>query len=681
MVLMAIIGGVRGFSSIPYWDMWEGTLNFAIKAVDGDWSIWWAQHNEHRIVLSRLLFWADIHWFGGLSISLVVENYLIVGLSSIVLCRILCAYNTNTLDKYSKLFIGCFIVGWLFQWIQSQNFIWGFQSQFLLVQLLPLCAFFFLSKSDLKSSLFEKNFLIACLMGVLSVGTMANGLIVLPMMFIYEFFFRQSKGRLGVIAFLVFFTSYFYLVDYKSPTGHGSIFWAVRHDPFGLIEYALIYIGSPFHYLAHGLLTPYVSILFGGIFIILYGSLFIRSITSFKDNPLSSALFFYIAFIVCTAFVTGGGRLIFGVQQALESRYTTPAIMAWAVLLILYSPYIPPVIKKIGWLGNLLVVFCCLAIASIQLKALDSQEQSHFSKEVAALGLSMGISDPDRITAIYPSAQGALDIARVAQHNHFAFFNIEPYRSVSNLLSYDPFNKDLPQCEGFIDVIETVKGSSNYARLGGWIFNQGSGSSPKTIEFLNQNNLVIGYAIVGGYRPDLERAVNPKAIRSGFEGYIELSKMGNTVLLRGLEGVCKTNPLPIPIYPFTATETLPSANKTQVMKNQIRAGNQWTGTDFEHSKFKDMLVYGSYIAGDADTGSIEIVVKPGDKLFYRSGPTSGKQILEIPDRSIAVVLPDAQKWTLLEFNGVPNANRHEILIKMTDNGSGWGEWSSIAVNK
>jgi hypothetical protein len=681
MIFLAIAGGIRGYSSIPYWDMWEGALNFVIKASDGDWSVWWAQHNEHRIVLSRLLFWADINWFGGLSISLIAENFLIVGMSATVLWRVLYTYTTYSLDRSSRILIACFITGWLFQWMQSQNFIWGFQSQFLLVQLLPLCAFFYLSKSISRSRLFEPNFLLACLMGVLSVGTMANGLIVLPMMFVYQFFYRQSKSKLGVIAFLATVTAYFYLIDYKSPSSHSSILETVKHDPIGFIQYALIYIGSPFHYLSHGWLTPYLSLFFGAVFIILYGAFFARCARSFKNNPLRLALIFYIAFIICTALVTGGGRLVFGLQQALESRYTTPAIMAWAALIILFSPYLSSIVKKFGWIVKLPILLLCLAMISLQLRALDPQVQYHFLKRVAALGLSMGIPDPDRITAIYPSAQGALDIAKVAQQNNLAFFNTEPYRSASKLFDYASSNKDLPQCEGFIDGIETVKESSNYARLSGWVFNPALGSQPTTIKFLNQNNLVVGYAIVGGYRPDLQKAIDPRAIRAGFEGYVDLSMMGQMVSLQDFDGLCATKLLPIPIQPFATTETLPDTKKTQVTKDRVRARNQWIGSDFERSQYEGMVVYGSYINSDADTGSIEMTIKPGDKLFYRSGPTYGKQILEIPGKNIAVVLPVAQKWTLLDFNGLSNSKGNEVVIKMTDKGSSWGEWSSIAVNK
>ena len=78
MATLAIIGGIKGYSSIPYWDMWDSTVNFNIRLAQGDYSVWWAQHNEHRIVLSKILFWMDQYFFGGLSTFLIITNYLLV---------------------------------------------------------------------------------------------------------------------------------------------------------------------------------------------------------------------------------------------------------------------------------------------------------------------------------------------------------------------------------------------------------------------------------------------------------------------------------------------------------------------------------------------------------------------------------------------------------------------------
>jgi hypothetical protein len=679
MVLISICGGVRGYSPIPYWDMWDGTLNFVIKVSDGDWGAWWAQHNEHRIILSRLLFWADINWFGGLGISLIVANYFIVGASAFVLFRILHAYACKEINKDLQFVIGFFIVGWLFQWMQSQNFVWGFQSQFLLVQLLPLCSFYYLSKSISFNSAGRGTFSIACLFGLLSVGTMANGVIVLPMMVIYAILYRQTKFRIATLSALTFFSSYLYLVDYVSPGGHGSLFKTITDNPIGLAEYALTYLGSPFHYLARGLMKGLVAPMAGFIFITLYVVLIKKSFASIQNNPLKFALIFFIAFIVATATLTGGGRLLFGVQQALDSRYTTPAIMAWATLLILYSPAIPALMSKAGKLGVFLLICFCLAIFTLQFKALGSESQLNFSKQVAGLALAMGIPDSDRIAAVYPSAEGALGISAIAKQKKLSFFAIEPYISAGKPLGDSFIGDNLEECIGYVDSVDLLKGQLKFGRVSGWIFNPKSQSTPESIAFLNQNNKVVGYAVVGSRRLDVKKSINSSAVRTGFEGYINLNYGGGPITIHGSNGSCLTKPLILPIKPFIAFEDNPSPEKTEISVSKVRQANQWRGADFDRSEFKGMSVYGSYINSDADIGAIELIIRPGDKLFYRSGPTSGSQILEVPGKNISAILPKAQNWTVLEFNGLSGPNGGDVLIRIEDKGANWGEWSAIAI--
>lgn len=682
IVALSICGGVRGYSPIPYWDMWDGTLNFAVKVSDGDWTAWWAQHNEHRIVLSRMLFWADINWFGGLSILLIIANYCIVGLSAFVLVQILHAYSNNAINRNYQLILSFFIIGWVFQWMQSQNFVWGFQSQFLLVQLLPLCAFYFLYKSTTAPLIFVGSapFWIACLFGLLSVGTMANGLIVLPMMLVYVILLRQPRARIAILAALTFFSSYFYLVDYVSPGGHGSLFKTIAHDPIGLAKYALTYLGSPFHYLARGLMKGLVAPMAGFVFIALYFTSITKSLSSIQKNPLKFALIFYIAFIVATAVATGGGRLLFGVQQALDSRYTTPAIMAWATLFILYSPNIPTLMRKAGKLGAFLFIVFCLAIFALQFKALGSESQLNFSKQVAGLALAMGIQDSDRISAVYPFAESALTISGVAKEKKLSFFAIEPYASASKPLGDRLITDNLVECIGHIDAVHLIKGQTKFGRVSGWIFNPKTQSTPESIEFINQTNEVVGYAVVGSGRRDLKKAVSSSAARAGFEGYIDL-KQGSVgpITIYGKSGACLTQPLTLPNTLFVAFEDEPSLDKTKIAVNNVREGSQWRGTDFYRSEFKGMSVYGSFINSDADMGAIELIIRPGDKLFYRSGPTSGAQELEIIGQNVSVILPRAEKWTALEFNNLLNSGRPSALIRITDRGSSWGEWSAIAV--
>ncbi len=78
MVVLAAIGCARAYTPIPMWDMWDGTVGFLNQLGDGNDSVWWGQFNEHRIVLSRVLFWIDARCFGSKLVFLFVTNYLLV---------------------------------------------------------------------------------------------------------------------------------------------------------------------------------------------------------------------------------------------------------------------------------------------------------------------------------------------------------------------------------------------------------------------------------------------------------------------------------------------------------------------------------------------------------------------------------------------------------------------------
>jgi hypothetical protein len=59
MAGLAVAGVCRAYSPVPFSDMWDGYLHFFMQVSDGDSGAWWRQHNEHRIVLARLLFWIN----------------------------------------------------------------------------------------------------------------------------------------------------------------------------------------------------------------------------------------------------------------------------------------------------------------------------------------------------------------------------------------------------------------------------------------------------------------------------------------------------------------------------------------------------------------------------------------------------------------------------------------------
>jgi len=129
---------------------------------------------------------------------------------------------------------------------------------------------------------------------------------------------------------------------------------------------------------------------------------------------------------------------------------------------------------------------------------------------------------------------------------------------------------------------------------------------------------------------------------------------------------------------FSYKTATPAADQVTIDSSAILPGNEWTGADSFHSNLCSLglRIYGSHIRGDSDTGSISLRLKRGDRLLYRSGPTGGRQILEIAGQR-PVVLPVAIDWVALDFSS-PNLP-DPFVAKLTDKGDKWGEWSAIAV--
>jgi hypothetical protein len=124
------------YSPIPVWDMWEGYLGFYERASDGDWSVWWSQHNEHRIFLGRLLFWADIHWFRGASIFLLAADYVLLAVIAAMFWQMLGERLPGAKFIVARILLGLFISAWLFLLCQGENLTWAFQGQFFFAFLL-----------------------------------------------------------------------------------------------------------------------------------------------------------------------------------------------------------------------------------------------------------------------------------------------------------------------------------------------------------------------------------------------------------------------------------------------------------------------------------------------------------------------------------------------------------------
>ena len=335
-----------------------------------------------------------------------------------------------------------FIVIWLFSYIQKQNINWGFQSQFFLAYLLPLISLYYLQKSFLDKKVIGSYFLLSCLFSVFSVFTMANGMLILILNFFYAVFLKFTKKRIIVLFSLLLIFCSLYLLTYSSPIGsHSTFFNSIKSNPVGMLEYSLQYLGGPFYrFFGKGDFGEFIAISFG-LFLIASSIYFtINAFLSNRNNKyLIIALSFFIFYVVGAAILTSGGRVVFSPYHAFTSRYTTPGLMAWLALFLIYFQFVKfsyPVFK-----AKLQVMFIILVVLMIprQLKVFTSTSDELFEKKVAALALELRINDLEQFKHVYHSPERLLNLTKDSFDQNLSFFGYAPYKDLFEV-SLEPFS-------------------------------------------------------------------------------------------------------------------------------------------------------------------------------------------------------------------------------------------------
>jgi hypothetical protein len=670
-IAFAIVGGIQAYSPVPFWDMWDGYLEFYMKVSAGDLSSWWAQHNEHRIILARIFFWIDLFFFQGEVWFLIIINYILICITAVIYSL---AWNEHSSNKYK--FFNYFIISWLFSWSQNENLIWGFESQFILAQLLPLTAFYMLHKSVVSEKYSVEYFWGAVIFGVLALGSMANGIIALPLLTILSLFLGVGWRRASIVAIFSILSVWLYLYGFSAPAGHGSLMQTLKENPIGMFEFILVYIGGPFYYFVNGgAWGIIIAKIAGAIFILGSIGFAWRAVTSSKIPTLEFAMLFFIIYIGGTAFGTAGGRLTFGIEQAVASRYMTPALMAWASLAVLCAPLFK---SGIRWMIGAFLIL--LLMLPHQVTALRSQHDLLYQRNLAALAIELGVKDQPQISNLWFNADATLAVAERAREQNLSIFGMKPLAKLRDRIgrSTESDSNEARICVGHLDSTIEISKEKRFIKISGWIYDEKNNSElNKILSIVDGGGKIVGFALAGLRRDDVGIAINKNARESGFTGYLLSETQGSELTVVDENSICRME-IKVPVIPYELLSLDSLENIVSVTNSDIIEGNEWMGKDYKKSSFPGMSIYGTYINSDADRGSITIQIKRGDSLLYRSGPTIGRQFLQVIDwDSPPLVLPIAQDWHVLELSN--SKLPYSFKIRISDFGDNWGEWSAIAL--
>ncbi len=331
-LLLLIVFAIKYTVNIPFADEWyfvplfEKMFNHTLTFKD-----LWAQHNEHRFLITKLITLANVQLTGW---DLKYEIYLNVtlGIATFLTLLALLKRETTNFSKFSVYWIFPALSFLIFSLTQSENWLWGIQMNIFLNALFVLIGF-----TELTSSLGWKSVFFASALGILATYSNAGGLLYWPTALIIIYFHPRVLKNLKykIIFYWVFITtivtlSYFY--NYKTP------------------QYGLLPIGGPTQILAKfayqtlailgsalEIFSKKIATILGFSGLTIYTYLCTRLIKNrLQMSPLFLSQIALSLYAISNILITSTGRLKFGLtQEQLATRYGFTSELFWVAIIIL----------------------------------------------------------------------------------------------------------------------------------------------------------------------------------------------------------------------------------------------------------------------------------------------------------------------------------------------------------
>lgn len=314
---------------IPFWDEWHTPGSQFESWCRGTLTIGelFSQHNESRKFFPRLLYFALVA-VGGWDVRKEMDVFFLEAcLLSLLLWRLLRQTpGSTTLPALTTWAVMMFLC---FSPVQFENFLYGIQLEPLFVGMAVVAV----ATVNLSALSFGSKTLINLLFAVVSTYTYANGMVLwllaLPLPAHADHIPRRRRILWsGIYLLAATVVLGFYFVGYKRPSDHPA-FALAQHHGIDLAHYMILWIGS---YVASGCVNPLFSgIVALGLFVVVGGAILI---TFFRNNEWRSYYPWVLigAYAGITGIVTAFGRVGFGVQQALDSRYSVFSLFFYLAL-------------------------------------------------------------------------------------------------------------------------------------------------------------------------------------------------------------------------------------------------------------------------------------------------------------------------------------------------------------
>jgi hypothetical protein len=501
-VLLAGIGAgiasayivINTYSPLPHWDEWA---LFDHLAKGGSWSLsWlWAQHNEHRILTTKIFFLLDVQLFRGTQIFLLTCIFLVQLLQVALLSWSLRAFGGW---RGSLWRVGTGLIAYCILCpTQYENLVWGFQVQFVMTACMATLAIasLLLYQRDDRT----KYLVTSIAAATIATWSLANGMLLWPLLIVASLWLRMRAHvwRTLLVAGALNLGLYFF--HYHRSSGDTGL------APIGKsLRYVGVYFGSTFVRHSSGL-----TAVLAGIAGLLAAAVLIVAALRRRDDssPLANELALLMLFTLATAAITSTGRLHLGVEQATASRYQTFALLFWCCLGLAILARVSGSSKQ-QWLAAGLCIAMLAFATQVRLPLIDAQWRQLRLKKIS-LALLTGVHDDDLLAEGFPDPQLVLRSADYMRQHQLSIF-AGPDASLLGKPFAQVFH-EVPStaCFGALDSEEILPTEDGQAmRLNGYAWDNSRQQPAKDILVVTEGK-VTGFGIVTVYPLILAREHDP----------------------------------------------------------------------------------------------------------------------------------------------------------------------------
>ena len=488
---------------MPYWDAWE-FMKGVPAILEGRYALrdLLAFHNEHRIVTTRLLMLVDLRFFAASGYFLTAVLTVLICLMGSLLALVAVGWSLEgaaAAAVATSLFLSV---------AQFENYASGFQVQFPLVDLAAIAAIGLFARACVsrRSWWWIGG---AILANAVAVGSMASGNLVLGPVLLVALALRARIAQVLVFTGASLAMTGAYLVGYPKPDVPHS------HDPVAIAHFVVDYLGSALRdipgasfWLGLGLLATYTAVLV------------VLARAWWRRDPLDAVLVWLAgvaAFALAGGVVTATGRLAFGIEMALSSRYAIQSLL-FACCLFLMAWRVAGALRAPG-AARLGLASACLAVSAASTLAepsLDQWRDRVAAYDAAGTAFASGVFSDGFVNGVYPwpdLVRGTLDYLARHRLGPFSEDYAGLYRPPTNALAMQDPNT-IPACNGAQDDVRTV--APHWREVDGWAVAADRPAEGGWVLAYEPDGRLLGFARQTVARPDVAEVLRVPVTRTGY---------------------------------------------------------------------------------------------------------------------------------------------------------------------